>query len=80
MTQTTLIDKTAETYREKILRKCAESVAMKEKFFTTYAGPIEAMAKEMARRFHPHRVRIHAGMGKKPQVKATTPTERGPAA
>ncbi|MDB6017387.1 MAG: Phosphoheptose isomerase [Pedosphaera sp.] len=43
--------KSAETYREKILRKCAESVEMKQKFFSEYAGQIEAMAKDMAGRF-----------------------------
>jgi D-sedoheptulose 7-phosphate isomerase len=43
--------KPAETYRDKILRKCAESVEMKQKFFSEYAGQIEAMAKDMARRF-----------------------------
>ncbi len=50
MTHTT-IDKTTESYREKILRKCGESIEMKEKFFTKYAEQIEAMAKDMARRF-----------------------------
>jgi D-sedoheptulose 7-phosphate isomerase len=41
----------AEMFREKILRKCAESVDVKEKFFTQYAGQIESMAREMAQRF-----------------------------
>ncbi|EEF63116.1 D-sedoheptulose-7-phosphate isomerase [Pedosphaera parvula] len=40
-----------ETYRDKILRKCAESVEMKQKFFNEYANQIEAMAKDMAGRF-----------------------------
>ncbi|SPE61765.1 Phosphoheptose isomerase [Verrucomicrobia bacterium] len=40
-----------DTFREKILRKCAESVEMKQKFFTQYAAELEAMAREMARRF-----------------------------
>jgi D-sedoheptulose 7-phosphate isomerase len=43
--------KPAETNRDKILRKCAESVEMKQKFFNEYAGQIEAMAKDMAQRF-----------------------------
>lgn len=34
-----------------ILRKCHESVEMKEKFFAQYAASIEAMAREMAGRF-----------------------------
>lgn len=44
-------EKNAETYREKILRKCGESMEMKEKFFRTYADQIEAMSREMANRF-----------------------------
>lgn len=40
-----------ETWRDKILRKCGESVEMKEKFFRTYAEQIEVMAREMANRF-----------------------------
>jgi D-sedoheptulose 7-phosphate isomerase len=47
----TLVDQPAETYRDKILRKCGESLEMKEKFFNQYAGQIEAMAKDMAERF-----------------------------
>lgn len=38
-------------FREKILRKCGESIEMKEKFFSVYAEQIEAMAKDMAGRF-----------------------------
>ena len=44
-------EKKIETYREKILRKCGESMEMKEKFFQTYADQIEAMSREMANRF-----------------------------
>ena len=40
-----------ETFRDKILRKCAESVEMKQKFFAQYAEPLEAMARDMAARF-----------------------------
>jgi D-sedoheptulose 7-phosphate isomerase len=40
-----------ETFRQKILRKCGESVEMKERFFENYADEIEAMSREMARRF-----------------------------
>lgn len=40
-----------ETWRDKILRKCGESVGMKEKFFRAYSDQIEAMAREMANRF-----------------------------
>jgi len=47
----TVVEKSAETYRDKILRKCGESVEMKEKFFSKYAEQIEAMARDMAERF-----------------------------
>jgi D-sedoheptulose 7-phosphate isomerase len=40
-----------EPFRVKILRKCGESVEMKQRFFETYASQIEAMSREMARRF-----------------------------
>ena len=51
MNSTALVERSTETYRDKILRKCGESVEMKEKFFSKYAAEIEAMAKEMAERF-----------------------------
>jgi D-sedoheptulose 7-phosphate isomerase len=40
-----------ETFRDKILRKCAESVEMKQRFFDENAVKIEAMARDMATRF-----------------------------
>ena len=49
--QTMLPGKPPELYRDKILRKCGESVEMKEKFFSTYASQIEALSQEMAQRF-----------------------------
>lgn len=51
MNAAAVIDKTAEPFRDKILRKCGESVEMKEKFFTKYAGQIEELSREMAERF-----------------------------
>src|SRR5438874_4768760 len=51
MTQTATVETPAETFRDKILRKCAESVEMKQKFFTQYADEIGALAREMAKRF-----------------------------
>jgi D-sedoheptulose 7-phosphate isomerase len=45
------IDKSVEPFRDKILRKCGESVEMKEKFFVKYATEIESLSKEMAERF-----------------------------
>ena len=44
-------DRLSESYRDKILRKCGESIEMKEKFFSKYAAEIEAMSREMAQRF-----------------------------
>jgi D-sedoheptulose 7-phosphate isomerase len=44
-------DKSNESFRDKILRKCGESVEMKEKFFSKYAEEIEALSREMAQRF-----------------------------
>ncbi len=40
-----------EDFRAKVLRKCGESMEMKEKFFTQYAEPFEAMSRAMAARF-----------------------------
>ncbi|HEX3718467.1 MAG TPA: SIS domain-containing protein [Verrucomicrobiae bacterium] len=51
MSESAIADRSAETFREKILRKCGESVEMKEKFFSKYAEQIEAMSREMAARF-----------------------------
>ena len=45
------IDKLAESFREKILRKCGESMEMKERFFVKYAEPLEAMSRALALRF-----------------------------
>ncbi len=46
-----VIDKSTESFRDKILRKCGESVEMKEKFFEKYADEIEELSREMAKRF-----------------------------
>ena len=48
---TTDVDKAVESFSGKIRRKCGESMEMKEKFFTKYAEQIEAMSRDMARRF-----------------------------
>lgn len=45
------IDKAAETFAEKIQRKCGESMDMKEKFFAKYAEQLETLSREMAARF-----------------------------
>jgi D-sedoheptulose 7-phosphate isomerase len=48
---TTPIDKTTESFRDKVVRKCGESMEMKEKFFTKYAESLEVMSRAMAERF-----------------------------
>jgi D-sedoheptulose 7-phosphate isomerase len=48
---TASIDKITESFRDKVLRKCGESVEMKEKFFTKYAESLETMSRTMADRF-----------------------------
>src|SRR4029078_12039013 len=45
------VDKSTESFRDKILRKCGESVEMKEKFFEKYADEIEERSRKMAKRF-----------------------------
>ncbi len=51
MIATSLVDKTTESFHNKVLRKCGESTETKEKFFSRYADQIEAMSREMAKRF-----------------------------
>jgi D-sedoheptulose 7-phosphate isomerase len=53
----------SESFREKILRKCGESVEMKQKFFAQYAEQIEAMSREMAARFKQGRKLLVMGNG-----------------
>jgi D-sedoheptulose 7-phosphate isomerase len=50
-TDSSALDRTNESFHAKVLRKCGESVEMKEKFFTKYADALEAMSREMAARF-----------------------------
>ncbi|HEY3861856.1 MAG TPA: SIS domain-containing protein [Verrucomicrobiae bacterium] len=52
-----------ESFRDKILRKCGESVEMKQKFFDTYAAQIENMARDMAKRFNEGRKLLVMGNG-----------------
>jgi D-sedoheptulose 7-phosphate isomerase len=63
MNPSTLVEKSTESYRDKILRKCGESVEMKEKFFSKYAEQIEAMAKDMAERFRSGKKLLVMGNG-----------------
>lgn len=53
----------AESGREKILRKCGESVEMKARFFEKYADQIEAMSRDMAARFQSGKKLLVMGNG-----------------
>ena len=46
-----VIDKAKESFRDKVIRKCGESVEMKQKFFNKYADSLDTMSREMAARF-----------------------------
>jgi D-sedoheptulose 7-phosphate isomerase len=46
-----VVDKANESFRDKVIRKCGESVEMKEKFFNKYADSLDTMSREMAARF-----------------------------
>jgi D-sedoheptulose 7-phosphate isomerase len=46
-----VIDKANESFRDKVIRKCGESVEMKEKFFNKYADSLDTMSRELAARF-----------------------------
>jgi D-sedoheptulose 7-phosphate isomerase len=63
MNGTAVADKASESYRDKILRKCGESVEMKEQFFSKYAAEIEAMARDMAGRFQSGKKLLVMGNG-----------------
>ena len=45
------VDRAGENFRDKVLRKCGESVEMKQRFFTKYAESLEAMSRALAERF-----------------------------
>jgi len=47
----TVADRLTEPFREKVLRKCGESMETKEKFFSQYADSLEQMARALAERF-----------------------------
>ena len=46
-----VIDKANESFRDKVIRKCGESVEMKEKFFNKYADSLDTMSRALAARF-----------------------------
>ncbi|MEO7166144.1 MAG: SIS domain-containing protein [Chthoniobacterales bacterium] len=47
----TATDRMTEPFREKVLRKCAESMETKETFFATYADSFDKMSCALAERF-----------------------------
>ena len=57
------IDKTAEPFRAKVLRKCGESVEMKQRFFEQYAEQIEQLGRDMAQRFSEGKKLLTMGNG-----------------
>ncbi len=51
VTADTIAARLTEAFREKVVRKCAESMETKEKFFATYADSFEKMSRALAERF-----------------------------
>ncbi len=47
----TITDRLTEAFREKVLRKCGESMETKEKFFAHYADSLDEMSRALAQRF-----------------------------
>jgi len=45
------IDRMTESFSAKVLRKCGESMEMKEKFFSQYADALDRMSRALADRF-----------------------------
>jgi D-sedoheptulose 7-phosphate isomerase len=50
-TAQTVTDRLTEAFREKVLRKCSESMETKEKFFSRYADALDQMSRALAERF-----------------------------
>ena len=44
-------DRLTESFRAKVLRKCGESMEMKEKFFSEHADSLDLMSRALAERF-----------------------------
>ena len=47
----TVADRLTESFREKVLRKCGESMEMKQKFFSQAADSLDVMSRALADRF-----------------------------
>jgi D-sedoheptulose 7-phosphate isomerase len=52
-----------ETWRDTVMRKCAESVAVKQQFFARYADEIGELCERMAERFRAGRKLLVMGNG-----------------
>src|SRR5665213_516513 len=50
-TAETIADRLTEPFREKVIRKSAESMETNEKFFTQYADSFDEMSRALAERF-----------------------------
>ncbi len=50
-TAETIKDRLTEPFREKVLRKCGESMETKERFFAKYADSLDEMSRALAERF-----------------------------
>ncbi len=50
-TAATITDRLTEAFREKVLRKCGESMETKQKFFAQYADSLDEMSRALAQRF-----------------------------
>ncbi len=50
-TAETVADRLTESFREKVLRKCGESVEMKQLFFSQVADSLDVMSRALADRF-----------------------------
>ncbi len=51
VTVETANERLTEDFRAKVIRKCGESMEMKEKFFSRYADSLEGMSRALAARF-----------------------------
>ena len=50
-TAQTVTERLTEAFREKVLRKCGESMETKAKFFSQYADALDTMSRALAERF-----------------------------
>ena len=58
-TLTAPVDRMTEPFRDKVIRKCGERMAMKEKFFVKYAEPLEVPSYSIHRIQEVHATAVH---------------------